>query len=368
MKKTIGFGIIGEDHWYWACGCAYGIATNPQTRLVGIAGVNHTLAKKIAEAYKAENYYKDYKKLLDNPEVDAVIITTTTDRHTSVAMEAAESRKDILLGKPVARTLAEADKIIAAAKKNKVKLMCIGTKLSQPEPALKYIKDGTIGKPYAAHASLYAIPPLAAPGQNEPGWFVDSSKVAGGGFIDHAVYLIGRLEEYFNATVSRIYAEMGKYRSKNLQVEDHGIALARFSNDSIATIEATFTAPVKSYNRMHIIGTEGEIELKGSTMRISSRKSQYRDVITTVEQMPPNPALDDTFLNVPVPVPLVDGSFLIGEFTQCILQDKDPVGSGKVARRHLEVCLAAYKSIEIGSPVSIPLTKDVDVASILAKL
>lgn len=371
MDKTIGFGIIGEDHWYWSCGCAYGVAVNPNTRFVAMAaGTNKGLAKKIANAFKADNFYEDYRQLLENPEVDSVIITTTTDRHASIAVEAAEKGKNILLNKPMARTLAEADEILAAVERNKVKLMCIGTlgtSQSQPEPALKYIQDGTIGKPYAVHASMYAVRPLAIPGINELGWFVDPSKAAGGGFIDHAVYLMGKAENYLNATVSRIYAEMGKYQSKDLQVEDHGIALARLSNGSMATIEATFTAP-RTYCRVHIIGTEGEIEVRDNTMRICSRKSQYRDVVTTIDQLPPDPMLDDTFLNVPVPVPPVVGSSLISEFIECILEGKEPGGTGKVARRHLEVCLAAYKSVEVGSPVSIPLTEDVDVASILAKL
>ena len=89
-KKTMGIGIIGEDHWYIACGSAYTLAINPNFRFIAMAaGTNKELANKIAKAYKADNFYEDYRQLLENPEVDSVIIATTTDRHTSIAVEAA---------------------------------------------------------------------------------------------------------------------------------------------------------------------------------------------------------------------------------------------------------------------------------------
>ena len=369
MGKNIGFGIIGEDHWYWSIGCAYALAVNPNTRFVAMAaGTNKELAKKIANAYKADNFYEDYRKLLENPEVDSVIITTTTDRQAAIAVEAAEKGKNILLNKPIARTLAEADKIIKASEKNKIKVMVIAAKSNVKEPALKYIEDGVIGKPYAIHASFYAVPPLREPGINEPGWFVDPGKVAGGGFIDHAVFLVGKLEDYFNSTISRIYAEIGKFKFKDWSVEDHGIALARFSNGSMATIEATFTSTIDSHMRVHIIGTEGELEILGNKIKISSLNGKYKGKSTEIEFFPPNPFFSDTYLNITVPMPPIVGSMFVDEFAGYILNNEEPVGNAKVARRHLECCLAAYKSIELGSPVSIPFSEDIDVVSILAKL
>jgi len=153
MYKKIGIGIIGEDHWYWSLGCAYGVAVNPNTKFIGMAvGTDKKLAGRIAKAYEADHFYEDYRQLLKNPEIDSVIITTTTDRHTSIAVEAAEACKNILLNKPIARTLTEADKIIEAADRNKIKVMVIGAKSNFKEPALQYIEDGVIGKPYIVHA------------------------------------------------------------------------------------------------------------------------------------------------------------------------------------------------------------------------
>lgn len=369
MSKTIGFGIIGEDHWYWSIGCAYALAVNPNTRFIAMAaGTNKELAKKIANAYKAENFYEDYQQLLENPEVDSVIITTTTDRHAEITVEAAEKGKNVLLNKPMARTLAEADKIIEAAEKNKIKVMVMAAKSNVKDSALKFIKDGTIGKPYAIHASFFAIPPLREPGINEPGWFVDSGKVAGGGFIDHAVFLVGKLEDYLNSTISRIYAEIGKFKFRNWSVEDHGIALARFSNGCMATIEAMFTSTIDSHMRIHIIGTEGELEIIGNKMRIFSLNKEYKDRATEIEFFPPNPVFSDIYLDVTVPMPPIVGSMFVDEFTGYILNDEEPAGNARVGRRHLECCLAAYKSVELGCPVNIPFTDEINVPGILAEL
>ncbi len=369
MDKTIGFGIIGEEHWYWSCGCAYALAINPKTKFVAMAaGTDKGLAKKIANTYEAENFYEDYRQLLENPEVDSVIITTTTDRHAEIAVNAAEKGKNILLNKPIARSLAEADEIIAAAEKNKIKVMVLAAKSNFKDTALKFIEDGIIGRPFAVHASFFAIPPLEAPGKNKPGWFVETGKVAGGGFIDHAVFLVGKVEDYFDSNVSRIYAEIGKFKFKNWSVDDHGIALVKFNNGSIATIEATFTSTTDSHMRFHIIGTEGELEVLGSRIKVSSTKKEYEGRVTEFEFTPPNPLFSDLFLNITVPVPPIVGSMFVDEFVGYILNNQEPLGNAIVARRHLECCLAAYKSVELGHPVSLPLKGSIDVAGILAKL
>ena len=86
MKK--GIAIIGLDHWYQAYGCAYSITVNPKVELIAICDANEEKAKKMANIYGAKRYYKDYNKLLEGPEVDVVIITTTPDMHDEVALAA----------------------------------------------------------------------------------------------------------------------------------------------------------------------------------------------------------------------------------------------------------------------------------------
>ena len=372
MKKK-GIAIIGLDHWYWAYGCAYCIAISPKAELIAICDVNEEKAKKMANVYGAKKYYKDYKKLLEDPEVDAVIITTSTDMHDEVAVAAATAGKDILVGKPISRTLQGADRIIKEAKKADIKLMAMAAGPSRGDRIKKLIDEGVIGKPCVIHSTLLAIPPLCEPGVDKRGWFADPYRAAGGGFIDHAIYAVGKLSWYFNSKVERVYSEMGKFIHKDSDIEDYGIAILRFENGAVATIESANTAPNRSHAGIMIIGTEGEIEEKRigaiSTISIWSKKDPYKER-QSFEIHPPNLVYDRTYAEKSVPPspgveiykPTVD------EFIDYIVTGKEPLGKAEDARVALEVCLAAYLSVKTGEVIKLPLKNDVDVAAILKNL
>jgi len=368
-RKEKGIGIIGLSHWYWAYGCAYGIAANPAARLVAIADENEAKARKTAEVYGAGAWYRDYRELLENAEVDAVIITTTTNLHDQVAVDAAGAGKDILVGKPISRTLEGAGRIIEAAGRAGVKLMALGAGPGRGDATMKLIDEGAIGKPYTVHSSLWAIPPLCEPGVDEPGWFADPWKAAGGGFIDHAIYAVGKIRRYLGSEVISVYSEMGKFAYEDWDVEDHGMAVLRLRDGGIATIESTFTAPERTHSRTKIIGTEGEIEVEGGRITIWSRKEPYKNR-HSLEMLPPNPVYDTMYAEIPVPTPPRAGGYkgTIDEFIQFLVDDREPLNTAEDAKVSLEVCLAAYESVRTSSVVDLPLKREVDVPAILAEL
>ena len=367
--SKVGIGIIGLDHWYWALGGAYSTALNPDADLIAIAAPKEQEVETIARVYGARTFSTDYHDVLKNPDVDGVIITTTTSQHANVAQEAAKAHKHILLGKPIARTLSEADAIIESVKSAGVKLLPMGAGPSPGDYVQKLIADGRIGEPYAAQFSMLAIPPLRAPGVNEPGWFVDPTKAAGGGFIDHALYDLALLRKYFDSDVDTVYAEMGKFVHKDYKVEDHGIAMFRFKDRSIATVEASFTALFQSHNRKLLIGTEGEIEIGHGMVSIWGKKESDGQRVL-VESAPPNLVFARNYAEKSVPSPPFAEGYrvTVNEFIDCIRNDKAPSATGHDARAVLEACLAAYKSAETGAPVKLPLTSKVDVAQISKSL
>ena len=248
-----GIGIIGIDHWYWALGGAYATNLNPDAELIALAASDVAAPESkrvetLANVYRAKTWYEDYRELLENREIDAVIVTSTTSQHTAIAKAAAEAGKDILLGKPIARTLKEADEIIEATKKAKVKLMVLDC--PERNSDIKELLDkGTIGKPYLAHNYLLAIPPFAKPGIVDQGWFADPYKASAGGFIDHAIYQAGVMRWFFGSEAETVYAQMGKFKFKDLDIEDHGLALVRLKDGSIVTLEASNTAPEFSHGK-----------------------------------------------------------------------------------------------------------------------
>ncbi len=365
----IGLGIIGLDHWYWALGSAYDIALNSDAELVAMADPNESEIRRISKIYGAKNCYTDYHELLENPQIQGIITTTTTSKHAEVVTAAAKAGKDILVGKPIARTLKEADQIVNAAEKAGVKLMAMAAGPMPGDPLMDLINKGVIGTPFAAYFSILAILPLKAPGITDPGWFVDPEKAAGGGFIDHAVYDVALLRKYFDSDVERVYAEMDKFVHKKYNVEDYGVALVRFKDNSIATLETTFTAPIESHGRKMITGTEGEIEMDGKGITIWTKKDPYRSR-TIIENLAPNPVFSRTYIEKGIPQsPFAMGyKPTIDEFIRCIKENKKPMITGRDARAVLEIGLACYQSVKECKPVKLPLKTEVDVPAILKSL
>jgi len=365
-------GIIGLDHWYWALGFAYGIALNPNAELIAISDVNEEKASRIAKVYGAKSWYTNYHKLLENPEIDAVTVTTTTSMHCEVAVNAAEAGKNVLVGKPVSRTLKEADKIIDACRKNDVKLMAIAAGRPQEDDMVKKrLDEGIIGSPIAAQASILAIIAFREPGVPEPGWFADPMKAAGGAFIDHAIYHAGALRYYLNSEVESVYARMGRFIYKDLDVEDYGFAILNFKNGTIGIIESSWTAPIRSHHDFHIIGTEGEMRLDDAFLYIWSKKEPYKNIRVIIEPIPLPPVYETTYVEKPIPTPPYAAGYkpVIDEFIECCLIDeKKPLQTGEDARRALEICLAAYESAGEGKPVNLPLKKEVNVPEMLKKI
>jgi predicted dehydrogenase len=375
-KSKLGIAIIGLDHWYWALGCAYNISSNTNADLIAIADPNEEEVRRISQIYGAKEHSTDYHDILENPDVTGVVITSTTDQHATIAVDAAKAGKHILMGKPIARTLKEADKILSAAKKAGVKLFPMASGPLPDDYVLKLINNGRIGEPFAAHCSMLAIPPLRSPGVNEPGWFVDINKSPGGAFIDHAIYDIALLRHYMRNEVISVYAEMGKFKHKEYSVEDMGVAILRFRNGAIATVESSYSAITQSHSRKTIIGSEGELEvrrnmLSDGTSMISIWGKRERDgQRVLIENMPPEPVFTRNYVEKAVPMPPFAIAYrpTLDEFVNCIIEDRAPCSTGKDARMVLEICLAAYKSVETNRPVRIPLDDDVDVRLALQRV
>ena len=115
-----------------------------------VAEVNRNRLNSVSEKYKINNRFTDYKDLLNNSDVDAVIITTPTHFHKQIAIDCLNAGKDVLVEKPLTRNVSEAEEILECAKRNNRKLM-VGMNLRyRPDSMLikSLIDAGEIGEPY----------------------------------------------------------------------------------------------------------------------------------------------------------------------------------------------------------------------------
>ena len=113
---VIGAGRIGQVH---AKSITYHI---PQAEIVAISDIYVEGAKNVAQQLGIPNAYEDYHEILNDPQIEAVLICSSTDTHADIAVEAAKAGKHIFCEKPVDLTVAKIKKVIAAVEEAGVKL------------------------------------------------------------------------------------------------------------------------------------------------------------------------------------------------------------------------------------------------------
>lgn len=236
MKKVavIGVGSMGQNH-----ARIYFHSDNAQ--LVAVADRDREHGEKIAKKYNAQ-FYSDYKELLDRKDLEAVSIAVPTSLHREVALSALNSKKHVLLEKPIAMNGQEAEEIIAAAKRNNVTLM-IGH-IERFNTAIVELKErlnrGDLGEIYKIDAQR--IGPFPA-------------RITDVGVItDLSVHDLDIINYLLGAEPVRIYAET--QQRLHPQHEDSVTALVNYDNGVLAVLNINYLSPTK-IRQLQVFGKKG---------------------------------------------------------------------------------------------------------------
>src|SRR5262249_22308 len=150
--RTVGYGVIGlgffgEKH-------AAVVSSLPQAELRAVCSQRKERLQEIQQRLGVPRGYRDYHELLADPHVEAVTVVTHVDDHVAPTVAALEAGKHVLLEKPMARTAAESDRILAAAKKAGTSFMVGHICRFNPRYAIarERIRAGALGQV----VSLYA--------------------------------------------------------------------------------------------------------------------------------------------------------------------------------------------------------------------
>ncbi len=144
---VIGAGMIGRVH---SENLAFRI---PQANLTVIADINESAARATAARCRIPSATKDYKEILEDPEIDAVVICSSTDTHARIIAEAAQAGKHIFCEKPVDFSLAKIDGALAQVEKAGVKLQIGFNRRFDANFARvrQAVASGEIGEPHLLH-------------------------------------------------------------------------------------------------------------------------------------------------------------------------------------------------------------------------
>lgn len=302
--------------------------------LVAIADPNIKNAQKLADELSVPTVYNQPEDLINDKNIDAVIIAVPARFHTQIAIQAAQAGKAVFCEKPMALTLEDADKVIAAANKNDVVLQVGFNRRFAPGFLAAYneIVAGNIGTPQLIR-SLTRDPKLGDPSPI-PQWTI---------YYETLIHDFDTIL-YFNPNAKPIsvYAvadALVRPDFKDKGLLDTSVVTIRFDNGAIAIAEANFQALYGYDVRGEVFGSKGMV-MAGDIRQNNMLRFTNNGVSYDTSRM------DTELLKEAYQAELTS-------FIDCIKNNKKPLVGGEEAKAALAIALACIESIKTGLPVTL---------------
>lgn len=337
----IGCGAIGQRRHIPEC------AANPLSRVTAVVDVLPARVREIAGKYQAQAF-TDYKKMLREADIDAVVVGTPNYLHARMALDAFAAGKHVLVEKPMAVTRKEGQAMLAAAKKARRYLM-VGQnqRLAPPHVKAKEILDsGKLGKVLSFRTSFKHRGPDLWSVDGAKSWFFRKNEAIMGVTGDLGVHkadlmrwLLG--EEF--ARVGGIITTRDKRTpdGKIIQLDDTACITLETRSGIVGTMEVSWTNYGQEDNMTLLycqhgvmyIGTDREFQVIVQYGRNGNREQYKVGGIATNEKQ--------------------TASGVIDSFTQCILNRKAPEIDGNEGYRSMDVILTAMEAAKKGKTLTI---------------
>src|SRR4030043_583760 len=234
MKKVrlglIGMGMIGKLH-------AETMSKMKDVEFVAACDVDAKHQKTAAEV--GTKYYQSYEDMISKEKMDGLVIAVPNELHLSVGADCAKKGLHLLMEKPIAADLASADRLIQAAKENKVHLMVGHHRRHNPmiEELRNIVRGGKIGK----LVGVTVLWSLYKPKDYFKGPFTWRAAIGGGPIRINLIHEIDNIR-YICGDVTRLYAEVSN-EARKFAVEDTVSISLRLASGAVANIFLTDTAP-----------------------------------------------------------------------------------------------------------------------------
>ncbi len=326
---VIGAGRIGRIH---ARNLKFQI---PGAKLLAIADVIAESAQTVADELEIPLCEQNYHRLLENGDIQAVVICSSTDTHAQIMMEAAEAGKHIFCEKPIALEMDKIDRALAAVDKAKVKLQVGFNRRFDPSfrRAKELVESGKIGVPHLLRISSRdpQPPPL------------DYIKVSGGLFLDMMIhdfdmarYLLGEeVTELMATGTCLIDSAIGTCGDV-----DTAVVLLKFQSGALGTIDNSRQAVYGYDQRIEVFGSKGSVVVENKTPTEVTIHSA--DAIQSDKPL-------HFFLERYQEAYLAE----MNQFITCVLEDRKPPVGGADGKISVAMGYAAMESVITGTFVKV---------------
>jgi predicted dehydrogenase len=331
-RRIVRYAVVGLGHIAQVAVLPAFAHAARNSRVVALVSDDPTKLRALSKKYRVEGTYSydQYEACLE--QVDAVYIALPNSQHAEYTIRAAHAGVHVLCEKPMAVTVDECRRMIAACRRNRVKLM-IAYRLHFEEINLKVIdlvRRGRIGEAKFFNSSFAMTV--------RPGDIRTRRRMGGGTLYDIGVYCINAARYLFRAEPTEVTAiSVNAAGARLKEIDESTGALLRFERDRVAAFVTSFNAA--DIGTYCIVGTKGDIRVDpayeyaeglGYELTVDGKTTRKR--IGKRDQFAPE----------------------LLYFSDCILKNREPEPSGEEGLQDVRIVEALYKSADEGRAIRIP--------------
>jgi predicted dehydrogenase len=341
--RQINVAVVGAG---WCGGIrAVASASSPWVGALHIAEIKEERLKEVAAQTQPVTATTDYRRLLEDPSIDAVMISTTPEpTHYPIAKEAMLAGKHVFLEKPMALALAQADELIQLSRDQKI-LFTIGYS-QRFNPKFAYVKraleEGTIGEPVSALVSRHITRNL---GKKISGRVrLSPAAMESTHDLDFVLWCLAPRKPI------RVYAqEVAKVMKTNYDAPDCVWMIVTMDDGTVFTVGGGWVLPPAypnfSSTWIEFIGTEGAVMVDDThrDVYVTTMKDGIRFPISSM----PGEKVNHVYAGP------MEAETL--HFLECVATGKQPLVTAEHARMVMQVYMAADESVESNKPVELTI-------------
>jgi predicted dehydrogenase len=320
----------------------------PDARVTAVYSRTDARARAFAERHHIPRWFTDVDRLIAEAECEIVDVCVPNRLHHRAVLAAAAAGKHVIIEKPFAMTLEEADEMIDACRRADRKLMyaeelCFAPKY---ERVRKLVGEGAVG-------DIYMMKQLEKHSGPHSDWFYDVAQSGGGALMDMGCHAFAWFRWMLGGKprVRSVWATMQTVlHGARTTAEDNSVAVVEFEGGAIGLAEDSWAKPGGMDDRIEVYGTGGYIEADlfrgNAALTYSDRGYGYALEKAGSTQGWTFTIFEEVF-NQGYPHELQ-------HFVQCVRDDSTPLVTGEDGRAVLEMLYAAYASARTGAKIALP--------------
>lgn len=292
--------------------------------------------------------YTDYRELIANENVELAAIATESGKHAQIALDCIAAGINLIIEKPIALSLDDADRIIEAAEKNGVKVCaCHQNRFNKSVQKIREaVEKKRFGKMFygTAHIRWCRDYEYYSRAKWRGTWAQD-----GGALMNQCIHNIDLLRWMLGDEIEEVVGMTDRLHHDYIEAEDLGIALIKFKSGAYGIVEGTTNVyPRNLEETLYLFGEKGTIKAGGQSVniieewRFSDKLDDPEEVKTRFHENPPNVY---GYGHKPLYADVIDA----------IRSDRQPYVDARAGKRALELVLAIYKSAATGKIIKFPL-------------